>query len=293
MTASGPNGLTMEQSAPLAGLAAVEGMPTPVMRTDLAASGLFIVARDVSLVLLYWWLATGLTFLMQRDPVTRLLGVGVSTALSGYGWWLVVQSRDEATPRSALRAFLGAALLWAWPATLLYSGLPAGPADAGTMPLPFETSSLEMALAAVRATIVNDVIGVGVMAVLFAITHRTANRMALWSYLAFWLVLQSAKINIFFGVAHAGGEFLPVHLRYLERFFGPAENSPLLGATIVALAVIAALLGWRAVATRLGYVRHSLALLVSLLVLAIVEHLVLGGAFQAPLWKVFLDVRGY
>lgn len=274
-------------------LDALDGAPTPVLRTDLAAQGLLIVARDVTLVLLYWWLATGLIFLVQRDAITQFLGVLGATALAGFGVWCVVSTRDEATARGAMRAWLGAAFLWAWPATLLYAGLPAGPADAPLRALPFATGSWPMAVEAVRATIVNDLIGVGIGLWLVVLTAGHANRMAVWAYALFWFVQQSAKLNIFFGVAHAGAEFLPRHLRYFERYFGPAENSPLLGATIIALALLAALLGWRAMRTRLGYVRHGLALLTAVLVLAVVEHLVIGGVFEAPLWKFFLDARGY
>lgn len=270
-----------------------DGVPVPVARPDLAAQGLFIVARDVALVLLYWWLATGLIFLIQRDPLTQVGGVFGATALAGFGTWLIVSTRDEASARGAMKAWLGAAFLWAWPATLLYAGLPAGPADAARRALPFASASWPMAVEAVRATLLNDLIGVGLGLWLIALTWGHANRMAVWAYALFWFVQQSAKLNIFFGVAHAGAEFLPKHLRYFERYFGPAENSPLLGATVVVLALVAALFGWRAVRTRLGYVRHGLALLTAVLVLAVVEHLVIGGVFDAPLWKLFLDARGY
>ncbi|MFN9213254.1 MAG: DUF3623 family protein [Gemmatimonadota bacterium] len=281
------------ESLAMSRLDALEGTPVPVARTDLAAQGRFVVARDVALVLLYWWLATGLIFLIQRDPLTRVGGVLAATAVAGFGAWLVVHSRDDASARGAMRAWLGAAFLWAWPATLLYAGLPAGPADAPLGALPWASGSWPMAVEAVRATIVNDLISLGLGGWLLVLTAGHANRMAVWAYALFWFVQQSAKLNIFFGVAHAGAEFLPRHLRHFERYFGPAENSPLLGATVVALGMLAALLGWQAVRTRLGYVRHGLALLTSVLVLAVVEHLVLGGVFDAPLWKLFLDARGY
>jgi putative photosynthetic complex assembly protein 2 len=281
------------ESLTLSPLDALDSAPIPVVRTDLAAQGLLIVARDVALVLLYWWLATGLIFLMQRDAITRLVGVGAATALLGLGVWLVVSSRDTASAKGAMRAWLGAAFLWAWPATLLYAGLPAGPVDAPVRALPFASASWPMAVEAVRATVANDVIGIALGLWLVVLTAGHANRMAVWAYALFWFVQQSAKVNIFFGVAHAGAEFLPQHLRFLQRYFGPAENSPLLGATIAALSLLAALLGWHAVRTKLGYVRHGLALLTALLVLAVVEHLVIGGVFEAPLWKLFLDARGY
>jgi putative photosynthetic complex assembly protein 2 len=266
---------------------------TASVRTDESSGRLFVVARDVVVVLLYWWLATGVIFLIQRDPITRLAGIGLATGCAAVGWGLVVFGRDDATPRGSLRGFLGAALLWAWPQTLLYAGLPAGPSDAATRALPFALGSLPLAVEAVRATIVNDVIGVGVMVAIAAVTFRGAHRMALWTYATLWFVQQSAKVNIFFGVSHAGAEFLPKHLRYLARYFGPAENSPLLGATIIALTLIALLLGWRAAMAKPGYIRHASTLIVSVLALAVVEHLVIGGVFDAPLWRLFLDARGY
>lgn len=269
------------------------GAPVAVSRPELAASGAWIVARDVALVLLYWWLATGLLFLIQRDPLTRLFGVAGATALGGVGMWLVVSTRDEASARGALRAWLGAALLWGWPATLLYAGLPAGPADAPLRPLPFPQGSWPMAIEAVRATVVNDVIGVLLGVALGGLTWGRANRTAFHGYALFWLVQQAAKLNIFFGVAHAGAEFLPTHLRFLARYFGPAENAPLVWATLAALGLATVAVGRRAAASRSGHVRTGLALLTAVLALAVTEHLVLAGAFAAPLWKAFLDARGY
>jgi putative photosynthetic complex assembly protein 2 len=97
---------------------------------------------------------------------------------------------------------------------------------------------------------------------------------------------------VFFGVRHAGAEFLPPDLAHLERFFGPARNSALLPVTVLLLAALVgglALGAWRAT-TPLA--RTGRALLAALAALALLEHALLGVDAALPIWELFLRARG-
>jgi putative photosynthetic complex assembly protein 2 len=123
-------------------------------------------------------------------------------------------------------------------------------------------------------------------------TGRGANRVGVWTSLVFWGAQQSAKLNIFFGVANPGEEFFPAHLRFLTAYFGPHDNQWLVYASIVALGSGAAWSGWHAVRATGAYHRIGRAVLATLLALAALEHMVLALPLELPLWDVFLSWRG-
>ena len=208
--------------------------------------------------------------------------------LGALGLALVVRTRGWRTARSAREAFLGASLLWWCSAALFYSGwgvrLPSLARGA--------SGSAALALQAVESTLLPDVVGLAILVLLVLLTARAANRAAAATFLAFWTTLQTAKLNVFFGVANPGTELLPTHLAGLRMFFGPAENSPLLPVTIVALSLVTMYVGRNAARARDEHTRHASGMLAVLLALAVLEHLLLGISASPPMYEVFVRMRG-
>lgn len=246
------------------------------------------LAPSAALVVIFWWMATGLTIAMQRSDGSRYLSLITTTVLAAVGGFLITGSRHERSPRSARAAFLGASLVWWWSATLFYGGwgvaphaLPAGP-----------HGSLALALQAIAATLPIDLVTVAAIALVALAVWRKPNRVALWALLVFWGTLQTAKLNVFFGVRNPGVELLPPALAGLRIFFGPALNSPLLVITIFGIALLTLVLVARARLANSAFVRHGSTMLAILLGLAALEHLFLGLSAALPLWNLFIRVRG-
>ena len=55
------------------------------------------------------------------------------------------------------------------------------------------------------------------------------NRYGLWTFLVLWIMRQSAKLNLFFGVPNLGEQYLPAHLQEALSYF---EASPLMKDTL-------------------------------------------------------------
>jgi putative photosynthetic complex assembly protein 2 len=249
-----------------------------------------VLAVGLLAVVAFWWAATGVTIAMQRDGFTRAASAVAATLLAGWALRLLARARDERTPGSAFRSFAGGALLWGWVSTLFYGGLVRGVPAAGTAA--GGGPSVALAREAIAATLYSDLLSLAVIALVVRLTWWAANRTGLWSLLLFWGAHQTAKLNVFFGVRHAGAEFLPADLAYLERYFGPARNSPLLPVTVAALAALTGWLGYRAWRSTSPFARTACAMLATLAALALVEHAVLGLEAALPLWNVFLRARG-
>ena len=69
-----------------------------------------------------------------------------------------------------------------------------------------------------RASLYHELAAVLGALILFALTYGKPNAVALWTYLIFWWMHQSAKLNVFLGVPNHGEEMLPDHLAYLTSF---------------------------------------------------------------------------
>lgn len=149
-----------------------------------------------------------------------------------------------------------------------------------------------LAMQAVRATLWSDLVGVGIIGGLAVVTVRAANRVALWAFLVFWGTLQTAKLNVFFGVKNPGTQLLPSSLAGLEMFFGPNRNSLLLPVTLGLLVAVTGLVVRRALRARQAHHRHSAAMLSVLLWLAVLEHALRGVAVAPEMWTMFLRARG-
>ncbi|MCU0648617.1 MAG: DUF3623 family protein [Gemmatimonadaceae bacterium] len=263
--------------------------PTRFMRWRDAASVSLVPFVGV---VVYWWLATGLILAMQRDGITRVVGAAVSSLLGVLGVWCVWSSRDDATPRGARRGFLGGALLWGWVSVALYGGWIVGP-SALHVAVPVATPSFATAWRAAQAIGYHEVASLALLALTWALTRGHVNRMAWWSLLAFWAVQMTAKLNVFLGVENPGGRFLPERLWFLESYFGPPHHGVLLPLTLAILTCATLVFALLWLRHPKAWMRQSGALLCTLMLLAVVEHLLLGISVDVPLWDLFLRSRGY
>ncbi len=256
---------------------------SPRPRGTVAAYG-----RAVALVTVFWWLATGLIFMAQRQGSAAVVGTSLSTVLAVAGLWWVRRTRHQLDAQGATRSFLGGSAAWAWVSTVFLAGYVVGPAVAAPVAAP---ASWAMALEAIHATLYSDVVGLLMLAAVALATGRGENRVGLWTFMIFWGAQQSAKLNIFFGVVNPGEAFFPPHLAFLVQYFGPRENQWLIVVSITALATGAWWSGRWALRATTEYHRIGRALLSTLLGLAALEHVVLSLPLYLPLWDLFLEWR--
>jgi putative photosynthetic complex assembly protein 2 len=247
------------------------------------------VAQAATLVVMFWWLATGLLLGLPRTPQGLEAAALVASLIGGSGMALAILLRHDDSPAAAWWGFLAGGTLWGWVQAALYGGWLVGPGAPLKMTLP--PSRLAEAFEALRSTAWSDLASLGVVVVTACLAVGAKNRMPFWTVLMFWSAHQVARLNVFFGVANPGANLLPDHLAFLKQFIGPESNSPLLPVSVLAwlgISVLLARWGWRA-----GTLFHRRAGLVLgvLAALAALEHLLLGLPSSLPLWNSFLSGR--
>ena len=257
--------------------------------TAAHAAPLRLHRHGIALVVLFWWVATGLIIAMQRSAPTRLAGLVIATALGALGMHEMRRSRDDDSPAGVRRAFLGGALLWGWVSVTFYGGFLTGLAPSGPVAA---APAWAAVLPAIAATLASDAAALILMVAAAMLTRGAVNHTGLWSLVLFWAVQQVAKLNVFLGVENPAANFLPPHLAYLHAFFGPARNSAFLWPSVAALAAAMAWAAWTSRRASHAGRRQAAILYATILALAVLEVRLLGVPLASTPWDSFLKARG-
>lgn len=238
-----------------------------------------------------WWLGTGVIIWLNRLPrTTYRLTFSVVSWLAVLAFWGLAASRNMATEAGAYCAFSCALLIWAWQEIAFLFGYVTGPRR---IDLPNGARGWQRAGYALQVVLHHELALIVLAAGVFTVTAGGSNRVGLCTFLIFWVMRQSAKLNVFLGVRNLSESFLPAHLRYLPTYFQRKPVNPLF-PVVVTLATAAAMAGWEhAWAHRAGDFEPVAAALASMLLsLAILEHwfMVLPIPFER-LWHWGMGAR--
>ncbi|WP_209318731.1 putative photosynthetic complex assembly protein PuhE [Falsiroseomonas selenitidurans] len=241
--------------------------------------------------LFLWWFSTGVILYLDglRRETFRWTMLGATTLLLVALAGLHAVAWDT-TARGAYLGFVFGLLAWAWIETAFLTGLVTGPRRSACPPGARGWVRLRAAIAAVLWHELAIMAGAAAIALA---SWGGSNRIGLWTFLAFWAMRQSAKLNVFLGVRNLAESFLPDHLRYLESFFRRRRMNALLPLSVLAGGLAVVQLAQVALAP--GATPHEVAgysLLASLVALGVLEHIFMVMPVPADaLWRWGLASR--
>jgi putative photosynthetic complex assembly protein 2 len=249
------------------------------------------IALAALFTLFLWWFSTGLIIYLDglRRETYRWTMSGATVLLLVALFGLHALSR-EAGVAGAWLGFLCGVMCWAWIEIGFLTGLITGPRRTACPPT---LSGLARLRAAIGTVLWHELAILGLAAVMLAITWDAPNRIGTWTFLAFWAMRVSAKLNLYLGVRNRSESFLPDHLRYLESFFPRRRMNRLFPFSVLAgLAAVALLL---LAATAPDATRHEavgFGLLATLVALGLLEHIFMVLPVPADiLWRWGLASR--
>lgn len=232
------------------------------------------IALPVLVALLAWWLATGaILFLdgLPRSTYRHSLAAASILALVALAGLFI--TRDDATVAGAYAAFAGGLMIWAWQEMAFLMGFVTGPRKHACAP---GCRGWRHFLHGVHALLHHELALLAGGALVIALTWGGANPVGLWTYVALWVMRQSAKLNLFLGVRNLGESLLPEHLHYLKGYFRRRAMNPLLPVSVLLSGGLAVLLTVTALAPEATPFQVTAQLLLAaLLALAAIEHLFL------------------
>jgi putative photosynthetic complex assembly protein 2 len=242
---------------------------------DYAAPALF--------ALFVWWFGTGVVLLLDGMPRrTFRWSLALSSLIALAALVCIQRSAQHGTVAAAYGAFTCAVLAWGWHELAFLTGWITGPRKAAcSAPAHGPTRFHE----AVQVILWHELAIILMLLVIVALTWGQPNQVATWTFALLWVMRLSAKLNLFLGVRNRGEEFLPAHLVYLASYFRARSFNALLPLTLLAGGAGAVLVIGQAVGSA-GAQRVGLLLVASMLVLALLEHLLMVLPLQSSaLWR--------
>lgn len=181
--------------------------------------------------------------------------------------------------------FTGALLIWAFHETSYLLGFITGPRPQAC---PDGASVRKRFLFGVQASLYHELAIIATALLIALISWQSPHQTGLLTFVIFWLMRWSVKINIFLGVRNLHHEFWPNHLQYLQSYARTRVMNVWFPWACIAAAVVAYALFVVATGhdTQVAQ-RTSAMLLLTILSLAALEHVLLMLPVpDAVLWRV-------
>jgi putative photosynthetic complex assembly protein 2 len=242
------------------------------------------LAWAVVFALFCWWFGTGLVFLLERWLRSRpRASIGTIAAIGALSLFGIDQSSRMPQAAGAYLGFAASIALWGALELSFLTGLVTGLRPRGCA---HGCRGLRHFGHGVLALLHHELALAGCAILVAVVCWDRANPTAACTFTLLWVMRESAKMNLFLGVANPAVELLPQRLAHLACYFGRRGVNAFLPVSIAAATIADALL-----------VRHALdasatpreqiagVLLGALLALAILEHLLLVLPVRADaLW---------
>lgn len=238
--------------------------------------------------LFLWWFGTGIVLLIGRAPRATALGLGTLALLVALLAVGLTAGRADFT--AACVAFTASIVIWGWHELTFLTGFLTGPRRA---PCPPGARGWRRFRLAALTLIHHEVALAATAAALALWLWDAANPVALWTFLALWVLRLSVKFNIFLGAPNVAVEFLPDDLGYLASYFSRKPMNLLFPVSVTAGTVAAGgMLLHAATVAETSFDAAALTLVGMLIALGTLEHwfLVLSVS-EASLWRWYIDTR--
>jgi putative photosynthetic complex assembly protein 2 len=222
--------------------------------------------------LFVWWFSTGVILYLDGLPrATFRWTMAAATLVLAIALYGLFATRNDGSVAGAYLAFTCAVAVWGWQEVGFLLGYVTGPRR---VPCPAGAQGWQRIGYALQ-TILHHELATALLAVAVVVgVGGGGNRTGVWAYLVLWTMRQSAKLNLFLGVPNLGANLLPDHLAYFASYFARRRMNALFPLSVLASAAVAIVV-WHVAATAepgSGAATGG-ALVGTLLVLAIVEHL--------------------
>ncbi len=247
--------------------------------------------QPIAYTLFVWWFSTGVILYLNGLPrwTHRWTMLG-ATVLLGLALVGLAATRNDTRVTGAYLAFTCTVLVWAWQELAFLLGYVTGPRRIACPP---ESTGWRRAGYALQTLLHHELALIVLGLAVVAATWNGANPTGLGCFVVFWVMRQSAKLNVFLGVRNLSESFLPAHLKYLQSYFRRASMNALFPVS-VAVSTWLAVLMWQGATTEgiSAFDATALTFVGTLLSLAILEHwfMVLPLPFEA-LWRWGLRSR--
>lgn len=260
-------------------------MLSPPLRVSNPFGKMMEFVAPALFALFSWWFATGIILWLDGLPVrTHRWTLWGSTLIAALSLVALYHLRDRADIAAIYFAFLAVLGIWAWNETTFLLGALTGPVQRAC---PENARGMERFRAALDSILYHEAGLIFSGIAIAMVTWGGEQNFALHLFGLIWALRLSTKLNLFFGVPHAPGHFLPEQLRYLATYFRERPVSALFAVSVTAATILSVLLCVEAANTGSGTgMRAAATFLAAFAVLGVIEHWFLACPIGADhLWR--------
>jgi putative photosynthetic complex assembly protein 2 len=249
-----------------------------------------LLLLPVFYALFLWWFTTGLIMATYgRSPRTVQRSFAGATLLMLAALGGIIATRQSSSISAVYLAVTCGTILWGWHMASYYLGFITGP-HPWVLPVSNGRKRDLLGLGqrfqrALRASLYHELLVLGFVLLLAALTWAQANSWGLWSFVTLWLMHISAKLNIFLGVRNFRMEFLPAHLHRLEDLLTKRPINPFFPVSVVGATAAGLFMLQQALGAETAPGQATGLLLVGVMILlGVFEHWLLVLPLPATLW---------
>jgi putative photosynthetic complex assembly protein 2 len=254
--------------------------PTPI---DSSSWKPLLLAAAYSIV--FWWAATGVIIYLNFQPNLYAPVFWSSLVIALGSLWVLHQHRHDETARGAYIAFTAGSLIWAFMEVSFYTGYIVGPP---VRPIFTVGPSMIGFFKAVHRSLYHETLVLGSAIFLATFFWKAKNKFGLYTFILFWLMHQSAKLNIFFGVMNTGKEFIPETVSDMAEYMTVAHINWLFPISITVCTILSYRFIQLALGSRDTWKRTGFALTGMMSILAWLEHWLLVLPLNQGLWDMMI-----
>jgi putative photosynthetic complex assembly protein 2 len=218
-----------------------------------------------------WWFSTGAVLLLVGSSrrFDRWRIVIVACLLSGSLGGLAATANDSSVS-GAYVAFTCTILLWGAQEIAFLAGWLTGPRPQACPPGAIGWRRLGLAL---QAILYHELALLACGSAILALAGSGSNQVGLWTFVALWVLRQSAKINLFLGVPVTNDELMPRPVQFLKSFFARKPVSAFFPLSVTLATAVLVIMVQRIVEVAVTpFEVTSLTLVSTLFALGVVEH---------------------
>jgi putative photosynthetic complex assembly protein 2 len=235
--------------------------------------------------ILFWWLSTAIIIYFNFQPEHYAFVFWSWLALAAGASFLLYQHRNDETIQGAYWGFSCGCLIWGFMEVSFYTGYIVGPE---VRPIFTVGPSMIGFFKAVHRSVYHEGLVI-IMSIAFLIfSLRAKNKFGAYTFWLFWLMHQSAKLNIFLGVMNTGKEFVPESVSDMTQYMTIAQINWLFPISITICTIVAYRLIQLAMKKEEEWKRVGFMLTGVMAVLAWLEHWLLVLPLDQSLWDIMI-----
>jgi putative photosynthetic complex assembly protein 2 len=218
-----------------------------------------------------WWFSTGAVLLLVgRSGRFDVFRIPAATTLLLVALLGLALTANDTGIGAAHAAFTSTILLWAAQEIAFLAGWVTGPRPESC---PSDARGARRLGFALLAILYHELALLACGAAIGLLTWQGSNRIGLWTFVALWVLRQSAKINLFLGVPVTNDELMPDSVKFLKTYFARRSLSSFFPVSVtLATAALVIMIQRIVEVAATPFDIAGLTLVSTLFALGVVEH---------------------